>query len=73
VIYPDHATIVPNVMIAPKPSTRARWLYLATVIDLASRKVVGWATADHLRTDLVDAALTDALRRRRPTGSGTAS
>jgi putative transposase len=42
------------------------WLYLATVIDLSSRRVVGWATADHLRTDLVDAALTDALRRRRP-------
>jgi transposase InsO family protein len=43
------------------------WLYLATVIDLASRRVVGWAVADHLRTDLVDAALTDALTRRRPT------
>jgi transposase InsO family protein len=28
--------------------------------------VVGWAVADHLRTDLVDAALTDAIRRRRP-------
>jgi hypothetical protein len=42
------------------------WLYLATVIDLASRKVVGWAITDHLRTDLVDAALTDALTRRRP-------
>ncbi|GIE37100.1 transposase [Actinoplanes italicus] len=42
------------------------WLYLATVIDLASRRVVGWAVADHLRTDLVDAALTDALQRRRP-------
>jgi transposase InsO family protein len=42
------------------------WLYLATVIDLASRRVVGWAVADHLRTDLVDAALTDALTRRRP-------
>lgn len=42
------------------------WLYLATVIDLASRRVVGWAVADHLRTDLVDAALTDALVRRRP-------
>ncbi|MEW9551172.1 IS3 family transposase [Nonomuraea sp. NPDC050783] len=27
-------------------------LYLATVIDIASRRVVGWATADHLRTDL---------------------
>ncbi|MGR6320710.1 IS3 family transposase [Micromonospora soli] len=42
------------------------WLYLATVIDLASRRVVGWAVADHLRTDLVNAALTDAIRRRRP-------
>ena len=42
------------------------WLYLATVIDLASRRVVGWAVADHLRTDLVDDALTDALVRRRP-------
>jgi transposase InsO family protein len=42
------------------------WLYLATVIDLASRRVVGWAVADHLRTDLVADALTDALNRRRP-------
>jgi transposase InsO family protein len=42
------------------------WLYLATVIDLASRRVVGWAVADHLRTDLVAEALTDATNRRRP-------
>lgn len=42
------------------------WLYLATVIDLASRRIVGWAAADHLKTDLVDAALSDALARRRP-------
>ncbi|WP_328522935.1 IS3 family transposase [Kribbella sp. NBC_00359] len=42
------------------------WLYLATVIDLASRRVVGWATADHLRADLVADALTDAINRRRP-------
>ncbi|MFI6829431.1 IS3 family transposase [Kribbella sp. NPDC050241] len=42
------------------------WLYLATVIDLASRRVVGWATADHLRTDLVAEALSDAVNRRRP-------
>jgi len=34
------------------------------LIDLASRRVVGWAVAEHLKTDLVDAALTDALRRR---------
>lgn len=42
------------------------WLYLATVIDLASRRVIGWAVADHLRTDLVTEALTDAVNRRRP-------
>jgi transposase InsO family protein len=42
------------------------WLYLATVIDIASRRVVGWATADHLRTDLVEDALRQAVTRRRP-------
>jgi transposase InsO family protein len=42
------------------------WLYLATVIDLASRRIVGWATADHLRTDLIDQALTNAIIHRRP-------
>jgi transposase InsO family protein len=42
------------------------WLYLAIVIDLASRRVVGWATAEHLHTDLVDAALSNAVARRRP-------
>jgi transposase InsO family protein len=42
------------------------WLYLATVIDIASRRVVGWSTADHLRTELVADALTSACRRRRP-------
>ena len=42
------------------------WLYLATVIDLGSRRVVGWATADHLRTDLIDRALTNAVTSRRP-------
>jgi transposase InsO family protein len=42
------------------------WLYLATVIDLGSRRVVGYAMADHLRTDLVTDALTMALNERRP-------
>jgi transposase InsO family protein len=42
------------------------WLYLATVIDIASRRVVGWATADHLRTDLIAQALTNAVTHRRP-------
>jgi putative transposase len=47
--------------------TEEGWLYLATVIDIASRRVVGWSTADHLRTDLVADALRSACRRRRPT------
>jgi len=42
------------------------WLYLATVIDIASRRVVGWATADHLRTELVADALQAAHLQRRP-------
>ncbi|MFE7278770.1 IS3 family transposase [Streptomyces sp. NPDC057623] len=47
--------------------TEEGWLYLATVIDIASRRVIGWATADHLRTDLVADALIAACRQRRPT------
>lgn len=42
------------------------WLYLAVVIDLCSRKIVGWALADHLRAGLVADALTQALQSRRP-------
>jgi hypothetical protein len=40
------------------------WLYLATVIDIASRRVVGHAIADHLRTELVSAALANAVPAR---------
>jgi transposase InsO family protein len=42
------------------------WLYLATVIDIASRRVVGYALADHLRTELVSAALANAAAARDP-------
>jgi transposase InsO family protein len=38
--------------------------YLATVIDLRSRRLAGWAIADHMRTDLVIDALTEAQRTR---------
>ncbi|GAA3035851.1 hypothetical protein GCM10020229_71220 [Kitasatospora albolonga] len=48
--------------------TEEGWLYLATVIDIASRRVVGWATADHLRTELVADALRTACHQRRPAG-----
>lgn len=42
------------------------WMYLAVVIDLFSRRVVGWATATHMRTELVLDALGTALGRRMP-------
>ena len=42
------------------------WLYLATVIDIASRRVVGYAMADHLRTELVSGALANAVAARGP-------
>ena len=46
--------------------TSEGWLYLAVVLDLFARRVVGWAMADHLRTELPLDALTMALGRRRP-------
>ncbi len=45
------------------------WLYLAGVLDLFSRKIVGWSMADHLRAELVGDALEMAVCRRQP-GSG---
>jgi len=40
------------------------WLYLATVIDAHSRRVIGWAIDDHMRADLVEDALTMAITLR---------
>jgi putative transposase len=42
------------------------WLYLAAIEDLATREVVGWSMADHLRAELCADALVMALQRRRP-------
>ena len=46
--------------------TWSGWLYLAVVLDVWSRRVVGWAMADHLRTELVVDALDMAIWQRRP-------
>ena len=43
-----------------------RWQYLATVLDLHSRRLVGYAMADHLRTDLIAGALSNAVTCRNP-------
>ena len=73
--------IAPNVLATtPPPQTVDRvwvsdityvfttqgWLYLAAVIDLYSRKIVGWATANHLKTSLVATALKNAGSARDP-------
>ncbi|WP_443067507.1 IS3 family transposase [Streptomyces sp. NBC_01426] len=46
------------------PIDGGKFCYLATVIDLASRRLAGWAIADHMRTELVTDALTAAKRTR---------
>jgi putative transposase len=48
--------------------TWSGFLYLAVVVDVWSRRVVGWSMATHLRTELVLSALEMALWRRRPDG-----
>jgi len=65
---------------APKPNTKwcgdityiwtaQGWLYLAVMLDLFSRRVVGWSMTDNLKTDIVAEALMMALTRRRPDGT----
>lgn len=46
--------------------TQQGWMYLATYIDLYSRKVVGWALEPNMRTELIEAALKRALWNRKP-------
>ena len=47
-------------------STAQGWLYLAVILDLFSRRVVGWAMSDRIDTDLVLKALQMALALRQP-------
>jgi putative transposase len=79
---PNHPhPIAPNVLAArPQPKavnrvwvgdityvfTAQGWLYLAAVMDLYSRKIVGWATADQLKCRLVHQALAQAVDARQP-------
>jgi putative transposase len=65
--YPDRPDTAWAADITYVPTAEG-WLYLAAVIDLCSRKVVGWATADHLRADLAVEALRMALIHRKPAG-----
>ena len=45
-------------------ATGEGWLYLASVLDLGSRRLAGWEMADHMRTELVSSALERALELR---------
>ena len=47
-------------------ATTAGWVYLAVVVDLFSRKAVGWSIGASLATELVSSALRQAIERRRP-------
>ena len=47
-------------------ATGQGWLYVAGVLDLYSRKIVGWSMAEHMRSSLVEDALQMALDRRNP-------
>jgi len=49
-------------------ATKEGWLYLATVLDLYSRRIVGWSAGDSLATALVREALLRAVRNRLPKG-----
>jgi transposase InsO family protein len=46
--------------------TQEGWLYLAAVLDLYARRIVGWAMADRMTSDLTLTALRMALRQRQP-------
>ncbi len=48
--------------------TGSGFLYLSVVLDVFSRRIIGWAMAGHLRTDLVLAALDMAVAQRKPDG-----
>jgi transposase InsO family protein len=76
-----HLAVAPNLLAqrfeAPAPNrvwlahltpipTGEGWLYLAAVLDLATRKVVGWAMRDHMRVELTLSALIMAVGRQRP-------
>ena len=62
--YPDRLWVA-DITFVP---TWSGFLYLAAVLDVYSRKIVGWAMENHLRTELVLEALQNAITQRRPDG-----
>jgi len=79
--YPVAENVLNRDFTAPEPdrswvadmtyiATAEGWLYLAVIIDLFSRRVVGWSMAEHMRTELVSTALEAALGHRIPGAAG---
>lgn len=65
----DFSALIPNqkwVVDLTYIDTAEGWLFLAIVLDLYSRQVIGWAMDQHRETSLVEAALRMALRKREP-------
>jgi putative transposase len=65
----DFRPAAPDVFVGRRhhlPALVGGWLYLAAVQDAFSLAIVGWSMADHMRAELVVAALEMALHRRRP-------
>lgn len=52
-------------------STRQGWLYVAFVVDVFARRIVGWRISSSMTTDFVLDALEQALYARQPGGDGT--
>lgn len=46
--------------------TNSGWVYLAAILDLGTRLIVGWSMADHMRTELIEGAFLNALSWRNP-------
>lgn len=76
--YPVAANVLARAFAVPQPNrvwvgditfipTQAGWLYLAVLVDLFARRIVGWAMSRYIDRKLVTDALTMALERRRPT------
>jgi transposase InsO family protein len=76
-IHPVAENVLDRNFTAPTPNqkwvadityiqTQEGWLYVAAVLDLCSRMVIGWSMAEHLKTELVEDALQMAFRRRNP-------
>lgn len=62
VSYPNHSWVGDLSYIW----TQEGWLYLAVVIDLYSKAVIGWSVANHLQSKLVEDALLQAIWQRKP-------